>query len=305
MLANSLAALAENSYLLGEFDQSLAQGAEALGISQAIDNLWGQSYSQMLAGNVYWERGNPAQAIQTMNECILLAEQAGFTVPQFLTRADLGLIYASLGAVEHGLELVRKGHELAKRSVVFSEWALAYLARVLIQKGSLREAGEILEEASSRFPRGHLGNVFPIVAFSLLIPQIELAISRRDVARAASLADTLIEFLEKGKMRAFLPEALYLSGRAALAQGEAEQARLRLGEARAAAEALGSRRMQWQILAALSDIESGRGNQAEAEAFRKQTSVIVEYIADHTPKDLKESFLNLPRVRALRQADPE
>ena len=67
-------------------------------------------------------------------------------------------------------------------------------------------------------------------------------------------------------------------------------------EARAEAEAIGSRRMLWQILFALSRLET---DPTEAERLRQQAREIAKYIADHTPPDLRASFLALPAVQAV------
>jgi hypothetical protein len=53
--------------------------------------------------------------------------------------------------------------------------------------------------------------------------------------------------------------------------------------------------MLWQILAALSEIEID-----QRATLRQQAQEIVTFIADHCPPELRESFLSLPNVRALR-----
>jgi hypothetical protein len=82
--------------------------------------------------------------------------------------------------------------------------------------------------------------------------------------------------------------------------GQLEAARKTLLEARAAAEAIGSRRMLWQILFALSQLEM---DPTEAKVLREQAREIINYIADHTPLDLRTSFLGLPEVRMVLEPD--
>jgi DNA-binding SARP family transcriptional activator len=57
MLADNLAVAAEIDAWTGHYDRALRSGQEALRISQAIENLWGQSHSQYRLGWVHWERG--------------------------------------------------------------------------------------------------------------------------------------------------------------------------------------------------------------------------------------------------------
>ena len=105
--------------------------------------------------------------------------------------------------------------------------------------------------------------------------------------------------LRKFGVRTSLADALYLKGKALLAQNRTDEADETLNQARAEAEALGSRRARWPILAALAEIEAGRGNATQARTLRQQTRDIITYIADHCPPDLRASFLSLPDVQAV------
>jgi MalT-like TPR region len=301
MLADSLGTLAWNEFARGEFDLVLEYGDQALRLSQDIGSLWGQSFSQVFVGHVYWERGEPDRAIQIMSECIRLAEQAGFGVPQFGTRADLGWVYASLGAVESGLELVRVALRSADIPHLFGPWVFAVLARIQLLAGDVTAAEEAVTQAHAKTRPDYLGNLPPAISSGLASAEIELALAQHEHARAAALADQLIHFLEVGRLCAGLPEAHYLKAQAQLRQGEREQASAGLVEARAAAEAIGSRRMLWQILFALSQIEAQSGESAKAQALRSQAREIVAYLADHTPPELRAVFLKLSKIQVLME----
>ena len=68
-------------------------------------------------------------------------------------------------------------------------------------------------------------------------------------------------------------------------------------EARAEAEAIGSRRGLWPILYALSQLED---DPAEAARLHKAAREILEYIADHIDQvDLRASFLGLPDAQTV------
>ncbi|MFQ5593143.1 MAG: hypothetical protein ACE5HA_03240 [Anaerolineae bacterium] len=79
-----------------------------------------------------------------------------------------------------------------------------------------------------------------------------------------------------------------------------------MAEARAEAEAMGARRMLWQILAALAEIEGQRGRMAEAENLRAQAREVIAFIADHTgTSELRASFLAQPEVHAVLEEPAE
>jgi hypothetical protein len=62
---------------------------------------------------------------------------------------------------------------------------------------------------------------------------------------------------------------------------------------------MGSRTILWQVLFGMSELVAGRGQVTRAEALRVKARELVKYVADHAPDELRESFQNLPDVRAL------
>ena len=82
-------------------------------------------------------------------------------------------------------------------------------------------------------------------------------------------------------------------------------ARQTLSAAREAAEKMQARRVLWELLALSSELAREDGDATTAESLRGQGREIVSYIAEHSPPDLRESFLNLPKVRGLLSAATE
>jgi len=298
MLADNLA----NSVLMhlraGRFQEAVELADEALRISRSIGNVWGQAGSQAYVGLVYLERGEADRAIAIMEEAVRLGEQSGHPAPLITTRADLGWAYAMLGAVDRGLELAGLALARAGETPFLRVHSIGVLTRLHVLNGDRAAAQAALREGLEELKPEGLQWFAPIL---LSLANAELALVRQDYPRVISVVDDLLADLHKAQTRAFTPDALYLKGKALLAMGplQAEEARGTLMHARSEAEALGSRRSLWPILVALSEIEAQHGNQAEAQALRRQAREIVEYIADHagTP-ELRASFLGLPHVRA-------
>ena len=59
------------------------------------------------------------------------------------------------------------------------------------------------------------------------------------------------------------------------------------------------RRMLWQILAALSEIEAKHGNYVAAEKYQAEAHQVLEFILANTPTELQEGFLKLPLVHEV------
>jgi tetratricopeptide (TPR) repeat protein len=305
MLADNLGRSARILFAVGDYERALLLSEEARQISQAIGNLWGQSFCRMFVGYIYLERGEMARAIETMEECIRLGERAGFMMTQVGTRADLAWIYGTLGAIHRGVELARLACAQAEQQLPgFRAWALACLARLHLMNGDLAEAEAAIKAGYATLNPEDFTTHGPV---ELPLADAELALAKQAFGHAVAVIEALVARLRKVGMRSFLADALHFKGKALLAQGRVEAARAAWMEARAEAEALGSRRVLWPVLAALAEIEAGRGNTTEAQALRQQARDIIAYIADHCPPDpsagsgqsLRDSFLHLPEVQAV------
>jgi hypothetical protein len=95
----------------------------------------------------------------------------------------------------------------------------------------------------------------------------------------------------------YLSEALFLKGQAHLMNGERDLAKAAFEEAGLTAEALGSRWLLWQILAALAGVEPDNG---KSSALKSQAREIIQFIADHIHDDeMRSQFLKSEGVSVL------
>jgi DNA-binding SARP family transcriptional activator len=294
MLADSLCEAAGLAVDSGDYSLALTLAEEAYQISQAIANLWGQSHSKIWVGYIYWDRGQADQTIEVMEDCLRLAKMAGYLLPQILTRADLGTVYGCLGAVEQGFEMIRLALTTAETHLpFFRAWVLGRLAQLHLRQNQLSQAEAVIEQGKQASNQQH----FPFFYQYLPLAEAELALKQGEPERALALIDALLAKFHPFIMRPLISEALYLRGQCLMGLGQLEAARKTLLEARAVAEAVGSRRLLWQILFALSQLETDRG---EANQLRQQAQEIVEYIARNVGDlELRASFLDLVEVQKL------
>jgi tetratricopeptide (TPR) repeat protein len=248
-----------------------------------------------LVGYVYWDRGQPDQAIAVMQECLRLSDLANYLIPQVITRTDLAAVYGSLGAVEQGLETVNLALTVAETHMPFLRvYVLTKLAQLHLRQGNLLEAEAAVDQGKKDSNR----EAAPIYFQFVILAEVELALRQGNYEHALAATGDLLTTLNQIGLRAYIPEALYLRGQILAAMDQTEAARKTLLEARAEAEAIGSRRMLWQILFALSRLET---DPTEAKRLRRQAQEIVEYISDHTPLELQASFLDLAEVQEVLQ----
>jgi len=308
MLADNLILSAEFYYNTGDYAQAVALAGEALRVSQACGNLWGQVSSLAYVVLVHLERGEFDAVIQLGEEGLRLSEQAGNLFFGIMAQSQLGLLYGTLGAVERGREYVDRSLPLAEAQAPIAQpYVLAISARLHLLDGNLAAARDVVQDAFAGPKQEFFQRLTTLGGVAICLADGELALAQGDYARAASVMDEALACLRNGGTRPYVSDVLYLKGKALLAQGRIDEAHETFVAARAAAEALGARRVLWPILAALAEIEAGRGNTTEAQALRQQACEIINYIADHCPPDpsagsgqsLRDSFLHLPEVQAV------
>ena len=298
MLCENLSGTSALLGLTGENDEALALCDEAYAIAGEIGNPWGQSYSLLNAYHIDVDRGNLGRALDRMRECIRLSEPAGFVIPQAITRAEMGALYANLGDLVSGMTLADEGLEVAQeQSQMAMPIVMGSRAEIQLLAGELDEAeATIAQSGIERLP----GPIHFAAAAHVELLRGRLASARGDHGRAVEIAEATIEWLRRLEIRPFLPAALLLKGTALLAGGEPAQAERALLDARSEAEWLGFRTILWRIEAELSGISAASGDASHAAELLNEARGVIEQIAGTIDDaDLRSSFLALPEVRAV------
>jgi class 3 adenylate cyclase/tetratricopeptide (TPR) repeat protein len=298
MLCENLSGTSALLGLAGECDEALALCDEAYAIAAEIGNPWGQSYSLLNAYHIDVDRGNLGRAMDRMRECIQLSELAGFVIPQAVTRAELGALYANLGDLERGMALADEGLEIAKaRSQMAVPIVMGSRAEIQLLAGEFDEAeATIARSGIERLP----GPIHFAAAAHVELLRGRLASARGDHDRAAEIADAAIEWLRRLEVRPYLPAALLLKGSALRAGGGTGPAETVLLDARSEAERLGFAPILWRIDVELSDVAAARGEAARVAELRNEASGVIERIAGTIDDgELRASYLARPDVRTV------
>lgn len=276
--------------LRGKYDRLLRVGGESLQISASTHSLYHQGTVLVFQSFVWLDYAETARALESLEKSIPLLDQKKRPSFVIVAHALRFWIYQNLGAFEFAMHLYRT--ERTPNQAVplspYQHWTWALYALYEIASGQLETAETTLENCNLDLKTP--GSTWEYLAKS------QLAFARAEYSQTIALADQIIAHIRQSEVNQFLADVLFVRGKAQLILGKRAEAKESFGQARAAAEALGSRRMQWQILAALAELEE---DTAQANALRAQARVIVLYIGDHAPPDLRELFLNQPIVRAV------
>ena len=298
MLCENLSGTAALLALAGDGKEALSLYEEAYAIAREIVNPWGQAHSLFNAYLIDLEQGNVGRAMDRMRECIQLAEQAGFVIPQSATRADLGALFARLGQVERGKELADQGLEVAREQTpLAAPMVLVKKAEIFLLAGEFEAAESSLAQADvGRLP----GPIRGAAAAEVDILRGQLAAAQGDPARAVDIAIEVLERLRRLGMRQFVPEALLLQGASLVALERWSEAEHVLREASSEAEVLGYRMVLWQIVRELARVRAATGDEQDASRLRERAGTIVLEIASTIDDEpLRESFLKRPEVAAV------
>jgi tetratricopeptide (TPR) repeat protein len=252
----------------------------------------------MQASMVYQVEGDFGKAIAAMEESIRAGDQGGFGLASTAMRFSLGLVYGYLGDLKQAEHWLQDSVTASQNDTSLHPMTGAGMVHLAIWKNDLESAQRYLD-AMRPSALGAPKN--PQTDYWMHLSDANLACARQDWHRAIAAADELIAMLNIVISQILLAQAYEIKGRALLALGQLEQADATLSTGRDQAIRFRERRILWEIYADWSELETRRGNSAQAGEWKllaRQT--LDEIIATIPTPELKESFLQMPRVRALR-----
>jgi len=290
LLNNNLNAWLLNLVWSGKFEKALGVAQECLEISLATKNIWNQGWPRNLQGQIWFEYGEIDRALSEMEESVRLAGEANTPVYVAWYGSILSTAYIQIGAVQKGMDLYHANRVPNQEVPRFPGQTVTLVGYALCEIAT----GQ-LDVAASTLDACLLTN--SIWDYALILAQCRLALARHNPARAIAIADSVVQTIQQFKIGQYLPEALFLKGKAHWMNGEGDLAKSAFEQARLAAEAIGSRRQLWQILAALAEIES---NEEKSSALKAQARETIQFIADHiTNSELRSLFLQTEDVSTL------
>lgn len=312
LLADTLANFSRIHYFLGNFEQTILDSTEAFELSRRAHNPAGQVNSRFSVGGAYTDIGAIGEGIEVLTQALDLGRQYQHVSARSYLPAELAWAYALLGDFPRSLALAREACEIGLHIFLLRAYARIILARVLIRCGG-NDLAEAEQALASTGIRGRWKFSLPHIPVVAGLAEVELAVARRQWAEADAWLAQLLAYLQTVPIRPYVPEALYWQGRLCRLQPapDLDRAYRCLTQARAEAEALGSRRLLWPILVELAELAASRQQTETAAVLRREARAVIAYFADHCPPgpssgsgpSLRDSFLNLPEVqRALADA---
>ncbi len=291
MLADNLAGSGMFASYRGDYPTALDFAARALTISQNIDNPWGKSYSQYNLNFVFAELGDFPEALRRGDEALHWAQVAGFIVPEVTTRAFQAWILAQLGRFDQAIEEGERAVEFGRRAIPsWTPGALSFLGLVKLTKGDLEGAAAAVAELEA-IQADSKAHVFPLAsAYAMLCP-MGFHLAQSNYSQADKLADRLLDLQAEVNYDNFHADALLTKAECSMGMGDDPTAWGWLEKALTAAERVSSRRIQWPILARMSDWSARNHHPDQAAEYLDRARAVLTEIVDKLDSEMRTSFL--------------
>lgn len=300
MLADNLTNTALSYLIQSDYPKAIAQAQEALHVSRAISNRWGESYASEIMGYAALEQGNFILAIDALEEAIRLGDEIGFIDAMFGARAYLAYLYANLGAPQHASHLLSTAldrlHQL--KTDMGALLPVTLRAYYHFYRNEWEQTEAIIRRADLSTATVNFSSATPMF---LLFIDADLALKKHEYARAIAAMDRMITILIESHFHFFLPDAYLLKSHALAAAAHIAEAQHALEQALAYAQ--NSPRVLWQVLVAQANLQNHPSQIEHARALRARAKEILEGILAQTPPSLRESFRQLPHVRVVIDND--
>ena len=281
MVSSNLNVSMWGSFWAGRDEKVLSVAEQAYQNSSSVKEFWNQASARNFQSQIWFEHGEIDKSIKALEESIQIAVERHIFY-EIWYRAVICWVFGELGAADIGMEAYR-AHRIANKDIPQTPIRTATLvsyALFEIASNQLDTAAASLAECIPDAP--------PWEAL-LRLAQTRLALARGDFQAGIALADSAVEFMGAYELGRYLPEALFLKGKAHFLKGDAPGAKPALAQARTEAEKLGSRRLLWQIIAIQAELES---DPVLSSGLKAEARTIVDGIANTiTRVDLRDAFL--------------
>ncbi len=301
MLSDSLANSSLAEFYLGRFVSSIEFAREGIRVSESIDNAWGLSHNGGMQGYILQETGQFGEALRAWTAAVEFGEHSGLIATRVGIRADLGWLHHLVGQNDLALEQAQRAHAYSETIMpVWKAWSASVLARLYLSLDRIADTQELIDRYCPGDLLPHFRRLLRSGAVNVAIVRGELAFAQQHYQTTIDLMDEVVAILQSIGAGPFLDDAWLLKAQALRQLDRLAEARSVLAAARSSAEAIGSHRIYWQVLAQSGEVEIKLGNPAEADRFRQQAKTEIDFLASQIDlEEVRASFLNQHQVRSL------
>lgn len=297
MLVDNLGTCAEYLFFGAEFAQGLTAIFEAYEIAKSIHNVWGQTFCLMVQGFIYTETGEMDRAIQVNLELLTFDPRQTFAIAQVASRGQLAEIYIECGDLENAYQYLAAAIEQARGlESTAQSGVLAGITRYQLMVGNLVEAEDLFAKATEHYDPKNFTTFIPAYVERA---RHDLLMHKGQFADALEALNQILAIMDRLQIVFCRPEFMFRKANTLIALGRQDEALALLKDTAALCERIESRRILWRIYALVADLQSKFGHPAEADQARRKARESLDFLMEHLPGELRQSFLQLPAVVGL------
>jgi tetratricopeptide (TPR) repeat protein len=298
LLAQAYRLLGNLYYMQGQFAKAESELKGGLKIEESIKNRWGLAACKHLLAVIDFEQGDIGRTVELLEWSLQESLALGLGPMSLMVTTNLAPAYGLVGDWQAGLEILQQAHDHPTMEEIHPTWSWSIHTLLLLHQGDVTAAQKANEISQVDFdPIRPLTAGVAFAAITIRLANIGVALAKEDYLAALTNVDELLDYLEFVQMPVYRPETLYVKGRILREEGRRLEARQIWQQAQMESEAMGERRMRWQILAGLAEVAD---DEIEAAELRSAARDIVAYIAENAGRpEHRASFLNRPEVQRL------
>ncbi|MGH2707342.1 MAG: ATP-binding protein, partial [Actinomycetota bacterium] len=173
---------------MGQASQALVDAEEALALERMLGHLEGEILSLGIRGHALAALGRNDEATRSAEEGLAIARRLGHRELTSAGLIILGIACQAAGELDRAETCFRESLEVAKGMPIFSAWAAACLALLLVARGDLAQAQLYVARAMAEAG-------IPLIQYEARLAQAELAVACGDpdalriTAEALALAE--------------------------------------------------------------------------------------------------------------------
>ena len=294
MLGDNLSGLANLRLFLGDAKRSIEIADESYRLNLKMHNTWGRSYSAWALGQAHAFTGDITQAIFFLEESIRFGEEVGFRVPPIAARCLLAYIFSRAGQSERGLKVLQEAFEYGQDFMRWLPFVFTVRAQLYVEQGDFTKATEALQHIEAP-----LEQLAPLMQLFLVIAKCKLMFAQNDWAGIATFIEPIVKRKQQANAVLYSIDYFYYQAQAYIGLGHLAEGRAILIWACQEAQTAQSRVALYPCLLALANLET---EPTEKHKWLTQAREAIMYIADHSPADLRETFLQTPDVKHVLES---
>lgn len=294
MLADNLTTAADMLFGKGDFEKSEDMAAEALEISQRIDNLWGQAYSLMVYAGTKVECGEISKGVEMAQECMRIGSEGNFYAASIFPPIYLAWTYSWLGATDLAFECVQTSMKYLDAFPAFQARAEIFKANIHLELGEIDTAYDLVQKWQEQ-----LEVVVPDLFASAITWVIvgEIVLRKGQVDEARWIIDKLESLTQNSHGMWCRSDLHLLQARLLREEGKDDEARRCLLLAEEESQRIDSKRGQLYALSACVKFLSPEWDDAQAHKYADKARGVIDFFRDHIDDvALERSFLESPTV---------